>query len=533
MAQVVFCPTCGAGYPAGTHFCSNCGAALDSTTPRQATGMLPPNRLLKGQYLILKKLAQGGQSAVYLAADTLKGSARVAIKEMSEAGLDPAERDQAVNDFLREAGILIRLDHPALVKVYATFVEDGKHFMVMEYVEGRTLEDELEAAGKPLPEDRVLAWADQLCDVLAYLHSQDPPIIYRDLKPGNIMLTPDGKVKLIDFGIARFQQTGQSKDTVCLGTDGYAPIEQYSGHTEPRSDIYALGATLYHLLTNKVPPSAPARVANHGRITPPRQLNPALSLDIDRVILKAMGVHPNERYASVTELRAALRACAASSDYSAAKVPGTSASSVRTGTMPQSGPHTRPATAVAGVLSLTVPPLAGIGGRPILRMSPAALDFGVVTAGMPKMVLVLLVNEGGHRLDVEIFSTDPALRLSVADIRRNQARIEVWLASGMLRSGRYSTTLRVESNGGTAILPVTYRISSASSPVIPRPMPVPMEEEDDYASPPTMSGGVMRTLIALMIGLAWLLASLPHIHWWFYVMPHMMGPHMMPLPYAP
>jgi tRNA A-37 threonylcarbamoyl transferase component Bud32 len=530
MAQVVFCPTCGAGYPAGTRFCSNCGAALDSVAPRQATGMLPANRLLKGQYLILKKLAQGGQSAVYLAADTLKSSSRVAIKEMSEAGLDPAERDQAVNDFLREAGILIRLNHPALVKVYATFVEDGKHFMVMEYVEGRTLEDELEAIGKPLPEDRVLNWALELCDVLGYLHGQDPPIIYRDLKPGNIMLTADGKVKLIDFGIARFQQTGQSKDTVCLGTDGYAPIEQYSGHTEPRSDIYALGATLYHLLTNKVPPSAPARVADQGRITAPRQLNPALSPAIDHIVLKAMGVHPSERYADVAELRLALRAGAAADGLIAAKVHSAATSAPKAGTMTQVDPRSRPVSPAPGALMLTIPPLPGIGGRPVLRVSPAALDFGLVSSGMPKMALVLLVNEGGRPLEVEISSTDPALRLSVADVRRNQGRVEVWLASGMVHAGPHTAALRIASNGGNAQLPVVYRVRGAASPPAPRPMPMPPVpiDEDDYEPQPMMSRGVVRMLIGLAIGLAWLLSTLPHFHMWMYTFPH-----MMPMPYRP
>jgi len=521
MAQVVFCPTCGAGYPAGTRFCSNCGASLNTSAPRQATGMLPANRLLKGQYLILKKLAQGGQSAVYLAADTLKGSARVAIKEMSEAGLNPSERDQAVNDFLREAGILIRLDHPALVKVYATFVEDDKHFMVMEYVEGRTLEDELEAAGKPLPEDRVLTWALALCDVLGYLHGQEPPIIYRDLKPGNIMLTADGKVKLIDFGIARFQQTSQSTDTVCLGTDGYAPIEQYSGHTEPRSDIYALGATLYHLLTNQVPPSAPARVANQGRITSPRQINPALSVELERVILKAMGVHPSERYADAGELRMALQACAEADSMPALKTLGAGTPGARTGwTTTQTGSRPRAPAGVHGTLTLTIPALCGIGGRPVLRVSPLGVDFGSVVAGTPKRALVLVVNEGGRPLDVVIRPTDPALRLRVADISLNRGAVEIWLASGMLHPGRYASTLRIESNGGIAEVAVNYRVSGDSRPIaMSGRLPVPVGD-DDCAARPLMSRGVVRMLIGLAIGLAWLLASMPpHMHWYWVMFP--------------
>src|SRR5581483_6839316 len=267
METTTRCSACGTIPPPGARYCPACGQDLHSPTISRVTGQLPANHLLYKRYLIVRTLARGGQSAVYLAKDTLEGGEQRAIKELSDSALPAEQRQQAVNGFMREADILYRLHHPALTRLYEIFVEEGKHYLVMEYVAGHTLEDELLAAGEPLEWQRVARWGIELCDVLGYLHSQSPAVIYRDLKPPNVMMTPAGPIKLIDFGIARWFHPARTHDTTQLGTDGYAAMEQYAGRSEPRSDLYALGACLYHLLTGRVPTAAPQRMA--GQALPP------------------------------------------------------------------------------------------------------------------------------------------------------------------------------------------------------------------------------------------------------------------------
>jgi serine/threonine protein kinase len=180
------------------------------------------------RYLILHAIGRGGMGAVYQAKD-LKRHVLCAIKEMSLSMVPPEEQAQAIQNFKIEAKILWGLNHLNLPTFYGFFSENQRYYLVMEYIDGRTLEELLERNGGPFSERRVLGWARQLCDVLEYLHSQNPPIIFRDIKPGNAMLTRDGQVKLIDFGIARlFRPTG-SQDTQLLGTPGFAPPEQYGG----------------------------------------------------------------------------------------------------------------------------------------------------------------------------------------------------------------------------------------------------------------------------------------------------------------
>jgi serine/threonine protein kinase, bacterial len=299
------CAGCGAVLSPGARFCSQCGEAQGDLRPQADTGLLPANQRLNGdRYLIVRKLAQGGQSAVYLAMDTADGQRR-AIKEMSESQISPQQRNGAVNDFLREASILMRLSHPGLCRVFNNFFEGRKVFLVMEYVEGHNLEDEMIGQGRPLNWQDVTRWGIALAEVLAYLHSQDPPVIYRDLKPANVMLTPQGTLKLIDFGIARQLFPQRQVDTARLGTDGYAPLEQYNGRSEPRSDLYALGASLYHLLTGRVPEAAPMRYSGH-MLTPVRTLNAAVPEPVDRVIQQAMRLNAQERFPTAAAIWQAL-----------------------------------------------------------------------------------------------------------------------------------------------------------------------------------------------------------------------------------
>jgi serine/threonine protein kinase len=524
MAEIIECPSCGNSFPVGTRFCSECGATLTGALIKQATGMLPANRLLQDRYLILKKLAQGGQSAVYLVADTLENSAQYALKEMSESELNLAERKQAIADFQREADMLRLLNHPALAKVYSTFVEDAKQYMVMEYVPGRNLEEVLAEAGQPLAEAQVVSWGIALCDVLAYLHRQAPPIIYRDLKPSNIIVRPDQTVKLIDFGIARFQQTGQSKDTVCLGTDGYAPIEQYSGKTEPGSDIYALGATLYQLLTNKVPAAAPTRVANVASFLPPRQLNPALSGAVEAVILRAMEIHLTQRYAGADEMKAALEGIGRGATTALVKARADTqrpaSTTLRTATSPALPVPARRSVSISpGQDSVTLsldPALAPQAKKPILRVYPDdplradedSIHFGVVSPTQPYQRHFIVENQGGQPLRATITSDSPQVLLDVETVRDHRARITVWLKPFALDARHYESEIAIASNGGTERLDVWYTV--ARSGAASRNL-TPMTQDQ------RVGGLHPGRLIAIGLGIAWLLSQLfghvgPHMH---------------------
>lgn len=508
MAEIIECPSCGTSLPGGTRFCSECGATLTGALIKQATGMLPANRLLQDRYLILKKLAQGGQSAVYLVADTLDHSAQYAMKEMSESELNLAERKQATADFQREADMLRLLNHPALAKVYSTFVEDAKHYMVMEYVAGRNLEEVLAEAGKPLPEAQVVAWGIALCDVLAYLHRQVPPIIYRDLKPSNIIVRPDQTVKLIDFGIARFHQTGQSKDTVCLGTDGYAPIEQYSGKTEPGSDIYALGATLYQLLTNKVPAAAPTRVANVASFLPPRQLNPVLSGAVEAVILRAMEVHLTRRYADAGEMKAALEGIGRRSSTTLvapkAMTPRPAPPAPKTSTslaLPvPSGQTLRVSAGQDRVMVSLDGAMAPLADEPILQIYPdRPIRFGLVNSRQPYQRHFIVENQGSEPLQATITSDNPAVLLDVEAIEDHRARITVWLKPFALEARHYESAIKIASNGGIEQLEVWFTVarSGATSRNL---APVAQDRRVGGLRP--------GRLIAIGLGIAWLLSQL-------------------------
>ncbi|HLI09078.1 MAG TPA: protein kinase [Ktedonobacteraceae bacterium] len=262
------------------------------------TGNLGKQTILHRRYLILQTIGQGGMGAVYKAQD-MSNRALVAIKEMGLSNVPQQERAQITHNFKVEASILARLDHPNLPRFHEQFSEGQRHFLVMEYIEGQTLEDLLEHNG-PFPERRVLNWARQLCDVLEYLHGQRPPIIFRDMKPGNIMLTTRGRVKLIDFGIARFFRTSSSQDTQLLGTPGFAPPEQYGkAQTDERSDIYSLAMTLYQLMTNRLSEKGFGLKNVHAE-------NPQISPAVARALEKATALAPEERYQDVAEFRRAL-----------------------------------------------------------------------------------------------------------------------------------------------------------------------------------------------------------------------------------
>ncbi len=294
------CPRCGASNLPDAKFCSNCAYAL--TPSGQFTnlaGMLPPQQLLQARYLIVRQVGSGGMGAVYQVQDKRLTGKTWALKELSDAHItNDLERQNAIAAFQREADILASLDHVNLVKVTDSFQENDKYYLVMEFVQGDTLEQIGARAAGMLDETRVLHWARQLCEVLEYLHNQQPPIIFRDLKPANIMLTAQEQIKLIDFGIARFFQAGKKKDTALFGTAGFAAPEQYgTGQTDARSDVYSFGVVLHHLLTKFDPATAPFQ------LPPPRALNPNLSPQTEAIVLRATQNSASARFQSMAELQ--------------------------------------------------------------------------------------------------------------------------------------------------------------------------------------------------------------------------------------
>ncbi len=248
--------------------------------------------VIDGKYEILKEIGRGGMSIVYLAMDK-RLNKQWAVKEIRKRG-NGKNDEIVVNSLLAEANLMKRLDHAALPRIVDIIDNGVTIYVVMDYIEGESL-DKILAAEGPQPEDKVIEWAKQLCDALGYLHSQKKPIIYRDMKPANVMLKPEGNIKIIDFGIAREYKEQNLADTTVLGTKGYAPPEQYSGQTDPRSDIFALGMTMHHLLTGVDP-------RNGEPYAPVRQWNPDLSEGIEAIIDKCVQPAAENRYQNCSEL---------------------------------------------------------------------------------------------------------------------------------------------------------------------------------------------------------------------------------------
>ena len=274
-----------------------------------------PGEALRGRYKIREQIGQGGMGNIYLA-DDLRLEGRIcALKEVEyDRALPKHILQEARDQFLREATVLARLDHPNLPKVSDFFSIDQRDYLVMDYVPGKDLRTLMLEARKNkqfLSEETVLNWANQIADALIYMHSQEPPIVHRDIKPSNLKLTPGGFVKLVDFGLVKILAPDEVTITVIQGqgTALYTPLEQYGGdsaHTDIRSDTYAFGATLYHLLTNEPPAEARIRFLDARRLVPPRQINPEISVRTERAILRAMALHPDERPRNVDEFRAYL-----------------------------------------------------------------------------------------------------------------------------------------------------------------------------------------------------------------------------------
>ncbi|MDW8325926.1 MAG: serine/threonine-protein kinase [Anaerolineales bacterium] len=272
-------------------------------------GNLKPGSVLQNRYSIIKVLGVGGMGSVYQARDLRFPNVTkyVAVKEIINTA-DPGMREMFTKIFEREANTLASLDHPAIPKIYDYFNQSDRSFLVMEFIDGKDLETYLNEFPGLLSEEVVIEWAIELCDVLSYLHNHKDkdgnpePIIFRDLKPSNIMLDQHGSIRLIDFGIARDYQAGQ-KGTM-IGTEGYSPPEQYRGEASPAGDIYALGATLHHLLTKQDPRIEPPFTFAERPI---RKSNPGVSLELETIIMTALNYNPAERFASAEAMKQALK----------------------------------------------------------------------------------------------------------------------------------------------------------------------------------------------------------------------------------
>jgi serine/threonine protein kinase len=276
---------------------------------------LKTGEILRERYTIRRIIGQGGMGSIYLADDLRLEGRLCALKEVEHDSSLPNDMlDQAREQFQREASVLARLDHPNLPKVSDFFSDGERDYLVMDYIPGkdlRTLMIEARQRDEFIPEPEVLAWAAQLADALIYMHGQDPPILHRDIKPSNLKLTPSGLIKLVDFGLVKILASEEMTITVLQGrgTALYTPLEQYggdTGHTDARSDVYAFGSTLYHLLANQAPVEARERFLHPGSLTSLREIRPDISVRTERAIVWAMHLHPDERPQDVNAFRQAL-----------------------------------------------------------------------------------------------------------------------------------------------------------------------------------------------------------------------------------
>ncbi|HEY6395521.1 MAG TPA: FHA domain-containing serine/threonine-protein kinase, partial [Candidatus Binataceae bacterium] len=342
---------------------------------------LPEGHLLDGRYRVRKVLGVGGMGRVYLSNDTRLANRPVAVKEMVIA--EGIQEKKAVEDFAREANVLAKLSHPGVPSIIDYFVENGRHYLVMEYVSGGDLQHMLDklGSGAKLPEHQVSRLARQLLEVLEFLHGQNPPIIYRDLKPGNIMIDKDGRAMLIDFGIARFlPPSGRGTQ---IGSVGYAPPEQYMGKTEPRSDLYSLGATMHHLLTGRDP-----QLEAPFSFPPVRDLAAEVSQKTANAVMHALNQDAAKRPASAREMLREVPEPPPNTGSIAGMVPGgrqpsSSLGSMSTVVLPKGASAPTPAAKPR-----SAPPARGQSAPPPSKSPSASLPTVVLTKGTPDQAVV-------------------------------------------------------------------------------------------------------------------------------------------------
>jgi eukaryotic-like serine/threonine-protein kinase len=302
------CPYCGIEQFERESFCEHCGSNMElPATTTIAEGslntrlLIPGARLQNDRYVIKKGLGQGGMGSVFLATDTRLARKLVVVKALMSDDMDPTRRQEDVRNFKHEVETLAHLDHPLIPSVTDHFQEGSHYCMVQEYVEGETLQARMDRFNQPMKEHVALRYASEVLDILDYLSQQVPAIVHRDIKPANIISgAKDRRAHLVDFGIARKDTPSSTrrKQTTALGTPGYAPPEQYQGNADPRSDLYALAATLHYLLTNRDPGEYVL-----FQYPPVRQLNPLLSPDTEVLLALALAKDANQRYQSAQAMK--------------------------------------------------------------------------------------------------------------------------------------------------------------------------------------------------------------------------------------
>jgi len=388
----LFCDTCGAANQPRASFCRTCGHPLQAAgaaSRNPATGHLLTNHMLKQRYRILDSVGKGGMGAVYRAEDIQLGSREVAVKEMSQSSLSPQQVLEAADAFKQEAHILARLHHPNLPYISDHFSEAGRWYLVMSFIQGETLEEYLKSAkGGRLPMEEVLQIGIQLCTVLDYLHAQQPPIIFRDLKPSNIMRTTDGHLYLIDFGIARHFKPGQDKDTAVYGSRGYAAPEQYgTAQTTPHSDIYSLGVVLHQSLSGHDPSTTPFR------FLPLQSYIPTIPTELATLIAQMLELDENKRPTSMLLAKQKLQ------DIAAPPPPKVSPAGVPSVSPPNSNPPaplapTQPAVIPVPAPKTPIPPTQPAivpGTAPPLNKPVAKQPIWVAIGVIVAIVILLAV----------------------------------------------------------------------------------------------------------------------------------------------
>jgi len=484
-ADATYCNSCGALLPGATPAAAAsavyAGAAAPAAPrPINATGRLPANFQLRGRYLILKNVGQGGMAAVYKATD-LQTKRIVAIKEMSQDGLSAEDLRDALASFRTEAEMLARLRHANLPRVYESFSEQARHYLVMEFIEGQTLEQRQQAAGGgALPEGDVLGWARQVSAVLTYLHDQRPPIIFRDLKPANIMLAANGQIKLIDFGIARAFAPGRAHDTQVLGTPGFAPPEQYGkAQTDARADVYALGCTLYQLLTGYDPATTPFN------LPPMSSRNPKVSPAVQRAVERATKLDRESRYPTVEAFARELLVAAPPASKPAPKV-----------TLPHPAVHPPAASAARAAPTMAAS----------VVVTPHKVDFGRLIAGQRGTQAITVSGMGGVTVRGQIAALSPWVRLDRSGFDGKSTVITIAAETSAIgQPGAQRSDLQIICDQQQLFVPVTVEVAPAPSSAKPKTAPAstraPRAVPSKYTRPAPRRGRSIRFLTAMAVGL--------------------------------
>jgi serine/threonine protein kinase len=407
----------------------------EDRTPVADASLLPsaqpllPLTVLAGRYRIQRALKSGGMGAVYLALDEHEGQMPCAIKEMLDRFTTDDEREEGQEWFRREATTLAALEHPNIPRIYDYFIERGRYYLALEFVEGDNLEDLLSRRGCPgLPEQLVLSLATQITEVLTYLHEQKPPIIFRDLKPANIMITPQGDVRIVDFGIARAFSALRGASLV--GTPGYAPAEQYQGLADAMSDLYSLGATMHHLLTGCDPRTQPP-----FQFKPIRTYVPGVCRATERLLEGVLLKESSERGPRLEEFGRQLRRIEA--DLVQGLVP-----------------------AVIGSIAFNAP---GDQMPPTHMTVPGdTMDLGIKSKGERHPISLPVGNDGKSELRVVMRANVPWLHAPDGQVRvppGTLVKVPLYLDATLLPPGKHTARIELTGNGGTTTVPLAVEIS--------------------------------------------------------------------------